>query len=123
MPGQLMVPDNRRNLWLPDGIVRSGNAGRSAHAAKRRLNALGGTRSLLSKPSNREPPIRPEGFCFSTVQRSSASLARVGLKITPTHRKLSLNLNVGFMTRCNESLEATDAALASDHIYHGALGI
>ena len=37
--------------------------------------------------------------------------------------KLSLNLNVGFMTRCNTSLEATDAALASDHIYHGALGI
>ena len=38
-------------------------------------------------------------------------------------QKLSLNLNVGFMTRCNTSLEATDAALASDHIYHGALGI
>ena len=38
-------------------------------------------------------------------------------------QKLSLNLNVGFMTRCNTSLEATDAALANDHIYHGALGI
>jgi hypothetical protein len=70
------------------------------------------------------PSSGQRGFAFlqhSTAQRS-ASLARVGLTITPTRRKRSLNLNVGFMPRCNTSLEATDAALASDHIYHGALG-
>ena len=123
MPGQLMVPDNRRNLWLPDGIVRSGNAGRSAHAAKRRLNALGGTRSLLSKPSNREPPHPARGVLlfYSTAQQRIFSAGRI--EDHSYASELSLNLNVGFMTRCNKSLEATDAALASDHIYHGALGI
>ena len=50
----------------------------------------------------------------------------LGVKTSKGHlgtQKLSLNLNVGFITRCNTSLEATDAALANDHIYHGALGI
>ena len=69
------------------------------------------------------PSSGQRGFAFLQYSAGSASLARVGLKITPTPRKLSLNLNVGFMTRCNKSLEATHAALASDHIYHGALGI
>jgi hypothetical protein len=38
----------------------------SAHAAQRRLNALGGTRSLPNQAT--EPLGRSEGFCFSTAQ-------------------------------------------------------
>jgi len=49
-------------------LERSGNAWRPAHAAQRRLNALGGTRSLLSKPSNGTPrPVRGVLLFYSTV--------------------------------------------------------
>jgi plasmid stabilization system protein ParE len=63
-----IVRAERRNLQLREGIERSGNAWRPAHAAQRRLNALGGTRSLLSKPSNGTPrPVRGVLLFYSTV--------------------------------------------------------
>jgi hypothetical protein len=53
---------------LPDIPAFLGNAWRPAHAAQRRLNALGGTRSLLSKPSNGTPrPVRGVLLFYSTV--------------------------------------------------------
>jgi hypothetical protein len=64
----LSVGIPRRNLQLREGIGSSGNAWRPAHAAQRRLNALGGTRSLLSKPSNGTPrPVRGVLLFYSTV--------------------------------------------------------